>query len=63
MTVFSDIRNKIQNEVDRCAEHVKHGTPEDYAEYKHMVGRIQGLLSAIQHVTDLERNYMEPDDD
>jgi len=35
------------------------GSCKDYADYKMVVGKIRGLNSAFQHITDLEKNYVD----
>ena len=54
---------KIDDRVLQLQEAMSAGSAQDYAEYKRMVGEIQGLLTARFETRDLQERLKESDDD
>ncbi len=57
------LRNQIDDKVLQLQEALGVGSAPDYAEYKKMVGEIQGLLTARLYTIDLQERLKESDDD
>lgn len=57
------LRNQIDDKVLQLQEALGGGSAKDYAEYKKMVGEIQGLLTARLYTIDLQERLKESDDD
>ncbi len=57
------LRNQIDDKVLQLQEALGVGSAIDYAEYKKMVGEIQGLLTARLYTIDLQERLKESDDD
>jgi hypothetical protein len=57
------LRNQIDDKVLQLQEALGVGSAHDYAEYKKMVGEIQGLLTARLYTIDLQERLKESDDD
>jgi len=62
-TVFDVLVDKIDEQLSSAHTFVAGGVPQDYANYREVVGLIRGLESAKIIVEDLSRNFMEDDDD
>lgn len=60
-TVFSVLKKQINEEVANHSDFVTGGCCKDFSDYKMVVGKIRGLNSALQHITDLEKNYTDED--
>jgi len=62
-TVFDVLKERIETDKVSAIEFLAGGGSKDYAQYKEVCGLIRGLESALSHIEDLSRNYMEEDDD
>ncbi len=62
-TVFDVLTNKIDEQLSSAQIFVAGGVPQDYANYREVVGLIRGLESAKLIIEDLSRNFMDDDDD
>lgn len=57
------LRKQLDDKVLQLQESLGVGSAKDYAEYKRMVGEIQGLLTARLYTIDLQERLKESDDD
>lgn len=57
------LASKLDDRVLQLQEALGAGYPQDYSEYKKMVGEIQGLLTSRREITDLQERLKESDDD
>jgi hypothetical protein len=57
------LRSQIDDKVLQLQESLGVGSAKDFAEYKKMVGEIQGLLTARLYTIDLQERLKESDDD
>ena len=62
-TVFGVLKERIETDKVSAMEFLAGGGSKDYAQYKEVCGLVRGLESALSHIEDLSRNYMEEDDD
>ena len=62
-TVFDVLKERIETDKVSAIEFLAGGGSKDYAQYKEVCGLVRGLESALSHIEDLSRNYMEEDDD
>ena len=62
-TVFDVLKERIETDKVSAMEFLAGGGSKDYAQYKEVCGLVRGLESALSHIEDLSRNYMEEDDD
>ena len=62
-TVFDVLKDRIDEQLSSAHTFIVGGVPQDYANYREVVGLIRGLESAKIIVEDLSRNFMEDDDD
>ena len=61
-TVFSVLKDKIDDQIQITTETLMAGTCVDFAKYKELCGVIHGLAIARREVQDLAKN-LEDDDD
>tara|TARA_R110002126_G_scaffold267843_1_gene411298 strand:+ start:152 stop:349 length:198 start_codon:yes stop_codon:yes gene_type:complete len=57
------LRKKIDDKILQLQEAMADGMAQDFADYKKMVGEIQGLLTARLYTIDLQERLKESDDD
>jgi hypothetical protein len=57
------LRKKLDDKVLQLQEAMADGMAQDFADYKKMVGEIQGLLTARLYTIDLQERLKESDDD
>lgn len=55
------LEDRIREEGDRIRESINGGSPDDYAEYKHLVGQLYGLKICLKLCEDIEREFDERD--
>ena len=60
--VLEVISSQINEQVTLVKDHLGTGQPKDYAEYRELCGKLQGLLVSQRIVKDLERNLEQADD-
>lgn len=56
------IRKKIREDLNDLADSMATGGASDYAMYRHMVGKVEGLAQAERHILDLEERLLKDDD-
>ena len=61
-TVFDVLRKKIEEDISSATEFLGNGGAKDFAQYKEITGMLRGLISCLNHVNDLSRNYLDDDD-
>lgn len=54
MTELEVVKRKIREDLNDLADAMATGHARDYAEYRHMVGKVEGLALAERHILDLE---------
>lgn len=54
MREFEIVKKKIREDLNELADIVATGGAQDYAAYRHMVGKVEGLAQAERHIIDLE---------
>lgn len=59
---FEVIKRKIREDLNELADIVATGGAPDYATYRHMVGKIEGLAQAERHIIDLEERLLKAND-
>ena len=57
------LRKKLDDKILQLQEAMADGMAHDFADYKKMVGEIQGLLTARLYTIDLQERLKESDDD
>jgi hypothetical protein len=62
-TVFDVLKERIEVDRTSAMEFLAGGSPKDYAQYKEVCGLVRGLRTALSHIEDLSRNYLEDDND
>jgi hypothetical protein len=60
---FEYLIKQLDDRVLQLQEALGAGYPQDFAEYKKVVGEIQGLLTARRIISDLQERLRESDDD
>jgi hypothetical protein len=60
---FELLSKQIDDKVLQLQDALGAGYPQDYSEYKKVVGEIQGLLTARRNISDLQERLRESDDD
>ena len=61
-TVFDVLQKKIEEDISSATEFLSGGGAKDFAQYKEITGMLRGLISCLNHVNDLSRNYLDDDD-
>ena len=61
-TVFDVLKERIEEQKSSAVDFLVGGSMKDYAEYRNVCGLVRGLDTALSHIEDLSRNYMEDDD-
>lgn len=56
------IRKKIREDLNDLADSMATGGAADYAIYRHMVGKVEGLAQAERHILDLEERLLKNED-
>lgn len=56
------IRRKIREDLNDLADSMATGGATDYAMYRHMVGKVEGLAQAERHILDLEERLLKNED-
>lgn len=59
---FDIVKNKIREDLNELADILATGGAPDYATYRHMVGKIEGLAQAERHIIDLEERLIKAND-
>ncbi len=54
---FGDILQVLQKEIDALSFALSNGQAKDFAEYKKITGRIEGLRQGISVVKSIEKRY------
>jgi len=62
-TIFGVLKEEYESQIRARETAMGNGSPKNYEEYMRMVGTVQGLHIAISYIADLEKNYLEDDDD
>jgi hypothetical protein len=62
-TVFDVLKERIEEQKSSAVEFLAGGSCKDYAQYTDVCGLIRGLETALNHMEDLSRNYLEDEDD
>jgi len=60
---LSHLIKKIDDKVLQLQEALGAGSAQDFAEYKKMVGQVQGLLTVRRDILDLQQHLEESDDE
>jgi len=60
-TVFSVLHKKITDDIVAINGVLVSGRVNDMEEYKLLVGRAKGLSESLEHIKDLERNFLDED--
>ena len=62
MTIFKEIKNLIQQDIDNHVDSLSRGAANDYAEYQFMVGKVEGMYHTLGLIKDiLTKNLDEID--
>ena len=61
--VLEVISSQIDDQVTAIQEHLGTGQAEDYAAYRELCGKLNGLLLARRITKDLQRNLEQDDDE
>lgn len=61
-TVFDVLKERIEEQKSSAVDFLVGGSMKDYAEYRNVCGLVRGLDTALSHIEDLSRNYLEDDD-
>lgn len=56
------LKKKIREDLNNLADTMATGGAADYAAYRHMVGKIEGLAQAERNILDLEERLLRSDD-
>lgn len=59
MREFDLIRSKIREDLNDLADSMATGGASDYATYRHMVGKVEGLAQAERHILDLQERLLK----
>ena len=62
-TVFDVLIQEFEEQCSSATEFLAAGRAKDYSDYRETVGLIRGLEASIQYTKDLQRNYMDDNDD
>jgi hypothetical protein len=62
MNALDIIVAELQERVKHIQDWISSGQAKDFTEYQKMVGKIQGLLSAKEYITDLKQNMENSDE-
>ena len=55
----SSLRKTLDEDIAALTQALVNGRAADYAAYRHMVGKLQGLVTAREHLQERENAYME----
>ena len=61
MNELEVIRKRIREDLNDLADYLAGGGAADYAAYRHIVGKIEGLAVAERYVLDLQERLMKDD--
>lgn len=61
-TIFSPIRKMLRDRMNDITDDVATGTARDFAQYRHLCGKIEGLAEAERIILDLEAQYERGED-
>ena len=61
--VLEVISSQIDDQVTEIQEHLGTGQAKDYAEYRELCGKVNGLLLARRYIKDLQRNLEQDEDE
>jgi hypothetical protein len=61
--VLDVISSQIDDQVTAIQEHLGTGQATDYAQYRELCGKLNGLLLARRITKDLQRNLEQDDDE
>tara|TARA_R110000796_G_scaffold8869_2_gene30251 strand:+ start:3047 stop:3247 length:201 start_codon:yes stop_codon:yes gene_type:complete len=53
MTIFREINNLIQQDIDAVVDALSRGAAEDYPKYQYMVGKVEGMYHAKALIKDI----------
>jgi len=59
--VLDYLRSKIRTIMNDCADHIATGSAADWADYRYLVGIIEGLAKAERELLDLNEKLKEQD--
>ncbi|HMA78313.1 MAG TPA: hypothetical protein VKP88_04255 [Candidatus Paceibacterota bacterium] len=62
-TVFDVLKQKITEQISDTETYLSGGGPKNFPEYTRCVGRIESLQQVLGDVKQLEKSYIEDDDD
>lgn len=62
MNQFDYLKKKIREDLNDLADALATGLAADYAAYRHIVGKIEGLAQAERHILDLEERILKNED-
>ncbi len=62
-TVFDVLVQEFEEQRSSATDFLAAGRANDYAQYRETVGLIRGLEASIEYTKDLQRNYMNEDND
>lgn len=62
MNILDVVVNEIRSEVERLKDNLAMGSPENYTDYKHIVGIINGLWRAESYIIELNNKLEEFDE-
>jgi len=57
------LRKKIREEMNNLADDLATGVAKDYAEYRQLVGKIEGLAIAERELLDIEKRLTKDEDE
>ena len=58
-TVLDVLQTELEETLESRKDALAYGHAVDYAEYRHLVGVITGLTSALERLKDLQKHYEE----
>jgi hypothetical protein len=61
--ILTLLRQNLRREMNDIADDVSTGACQDFADYKHRVGVVEGLARAERALLDLQEKIEEDDDD
>jgi|TARA_R100001463_G_scaffold126837_1_gene184744 hypothetical protein len=61
-TVFDVLKERIGEQRSSAVTFLSNGSPKDFSEYRELCGVIRGLDTALSHIDDLSRNFLEDED-
>jgi len=62
MTLWDEIHSKLQNEIEDLKKVLANGIPDDYASYKQIVGKIEGISFSMECLSHIVKTRIYEDD-